>query len=150
MKRFWSKVRVGDPGECWLWVGGRLGKNYGGFVLEGEKQYAHRVAFFITHGRWPEPCCLHSCDTPLCVNPAHLVEGTQADNMEDMTVKGRRTRGEDFPQAKLNEARVEWARVRYAVGGVTMQWMADLLGVSKQQISRIIRGERWLTTGGNQ
>jgi hypothetical protein len=36
----------------------------------------------------------HRCDTSLCVNPAHLWAGSQAENLVDMYSKGRaRPRG---------------------------------------------------------
>lgn len=50
---------------------------------------AHRVSWALENGRWPEFNVLHSCDVPLCVNPAHLREGTQADNANDMFSRGR-------------------------------------------------------------
>jgi hypothetical protein len=31
----------------------------------------------------------HSCNTPACINPAHLRVGTQRDNMQDMIQAGR-------------------------------------------------------------
>lgn len=31
----------------------------------------------------------HSCDNPKCVNPKHLVLGTQLENMEDRKLRGR-------------------------------------------------------------
>jgi len=31
----------------------------------------------------------HSCDTPACVNPNHIYEGTQKDNIQESVAKGR-------------------------------------------------------------
>ena len=98
--RFWSKVLRGDPGECWPWTAGCYKNKYGKFKLvagqlEMERtnsRGAHRVAFRLTYGYWPENA-MHTCDNPPCCNPAHLQEGTQAENLEDMTRKGRRSRG---------------------------------------------------------
>ena len=50
---------------------------------------AHRIAFFLAHGHWPEPETLHLCDNPPCCNPRHLREGTRMDNVRDMIMKNR-------------------------------------------------------------
>jgi len=88
--RFWAKVRLGSPGECWEWTASRNATGYGQFCFGGTKRRAHRVAYALTHGEIPAGmCALHRCDNPPCVNPAHLFLGTQEDNNADRDEKGR-------------------------------------------------------------
>ena len=50
----------------------------------------HRLFYFLYNNSInPNLILLHSCDTPLCVNPAHLSEGTPMDNKRDSIQKGR-------------------------------------------------------------
>jgi HNH endonuclease len=37
----------------------------------------------------PGAVIMHTCDNPRCINPKHLVLGTQAENIRDMMAKGR-------------------------------------------------------------
>jgi len=87
---FWSHVAVTEnPQSCWIFLR-RIGQNgYGRLRYKGRLVEAHRFAFFLTHGHWPEPMCLHSCDNSRCVNPNHLSEGTQLQNMREASKRGR-------------------------------------------------------------
>lgn len=49
---------------------------------------AHRFTFRENHGYLP-PVVMHTCDNKRCVNPNHLVGGTQAENIQDCSRKGR-------------------------------------------------------------
>jgi hypothetical protein len=93
LERFWSKVKVAGHDECWLWTGAAMGNNgYGRFYITSRKSVpAHKYAFETTNGiTVPSDLeMLHTCDTPLCVNPNHLRVGTHKENMEDMAIKGR-------------------------------------------------------------
>jgi hypothetical protein len=110
MKRFWSKVSYGAPGECWLWLGSK-DKGYGHFRWSTEKKIlAHRVAYMLAKPSMFNPALhvLHSCDNPSCVRPSHLFQGTDADNAHDREVKGRgnQPRGENVSVSKLTADQV--------------------------------------------
>lgn len=101
-ERFWMKIDKNGPipphrpelGPCWVWTGSTDRHGYGQLrfhVGPGGLVYAHRYAFYLANGRWPEPCALHKCDAGAigCVRHDHLFEGTKADNQLDMTRKVR-------------------------------------------------------------
>lgn len=94
---FWSKVKMGDaPNDCWVWTGATYGTGYG-YLRAGKRQQhrAHRFSYelhygpIVGHGPDNEICVLHRCDNPPCVRPDHLFLGSDADNIADMTAKGR-------------------------------------------------------------
>lgn len=96
-ERFWTKVLKTQ--SCWIWQAQVNNKGYGCLSVYREDKgrhyptYAHRLSWAFAHGPIPDGMyVLHHCDTPACVNPAHLFIGTQTDNMQDCWKKGRMTR----------------------------------------------------------
>jgi hypothetical protein len=92
--RFWSKVQ--RSASCWEWRGGLFKNGYGMFnagrFVDGRQdtRYTHRVAFELFNGRIPDGQVIrHACDNKRCCNPAHLLAGTQQDNIDDMFARGR-------------------------------------------------------------
>ncbi len=83
--------RAVDANDCWVWTGAKTSKGYGVLWLEGRPEYVHRLSahLFIGLDRQGDLKALHRCDNPPCFNPDHLFLGTQTDNMEDATRKGR-------------------------------------------------------------
>ena len=88
--RFEAKVdRSGGADTCHPWRGGTDDDGYGVIRLDGKAHKAHRVAFFLAHGRWPEPCGLHSCDNPPCCNVRHLFEGNCSAEQQGPRAQGQ-------------------------------------------------------------
>jgi hypothetical protein len=114
-ERFWGKVDKtpghGPHGDCWLWAAGHTG-TYGMFWFGGRCLGAHRVAFRLAGGQQKRGLIvMHTCDTPLCCNPAHLRLGTQSDNMRDAYAKGRKrqpTRAVPLTEAELLQIKHEF------------------------------------------
>lgn len=84
---------------CWIWTGklrdrgGATGEPYGVTTKLGREVYAHRFAYMAFHGPIPDGLnVIHSCDVRCCVNPAHLRLGTQKENIQDASRKGRLVR----------------------------------------------------------
>lgn len=70
LDRFWSKVD--KSGDCWEWTAATSG-GYGRFGMDGRSWRAHRVAYILILGEFPEGLELdHLCRNKRCVNPAHL------------------------------------------------------------------------------
>lgn len=86
--RFWDRVAIGQPDECWEWQGSLRGDGYGQFYAHGKHRAVHRFAHYITTLEWP-PVVRHKCDNRRCCNPHHLEGGTQQDNMRDVVERGR-------------------------------------------------------------
>jgi hypothetical protein len=131
--RFNAKYQPVTETGCWLWTGAinKESGGYGWFHFDGHAQLAHRVSWQLHIGPIPkEAQVLHRCDTPLCVNPAHLFLGNNAANVADKVRKGRVSCGEKH-NAKLTESQVLAIRAergtirsigaRYGVCATTIQ-----------------------------
>lgn len=145
---FWRSVDVCGDDECWLWTG-YVEKGYGRFYFEGRMAGAHELALSFTTGEAKHPALdtCHSCDTPLCCNPAHLRFDTRQSNVDDCTSQGRHAHGERNGHAKLAEAQVVLMRER-ATHGASGKTLAAEFGVSPALVTAILRGERWARAGG--
>lgn len=163
---FWAKVDQDGPvpphrpelGPCWLWTGGTDPDGYGICHFFARPYRAHRKCYELTQDDFDRSLpVLHHCDTPPCVRPSHLWQGTIADNNADMRRKRRhifgdhhpsRTRPETRPRgshhwaAKLTEAMVIEISERLA-HGESGRALARLFGVSPSTISLIKRGKKW-------
>lgn len=158
--RFFANIPSKSPSECWEWMGHVTNNGYGVIKNKQVAFLAHRIALYFD--RVPSSqtlCACHSCDNPLCCNPAHLFWGTHRENMIDMNNKNRanrprgdahhsrlrpetRPRGERHALAKLTENQVFLIRKLSAAGQV-QRVIAAKFGVTRETVSSIIQGRIW-------
>lgn len=143
--RFWSKVRRADAGSCWEWLGAPSRYGYGemrvGGRVGGKLLKAHRISFELANGRPAALHVCHHCDNRLCVNPAHLFEGTGADNLADMARKGRKAVGDRLAW-KLSSVQVKLIRAACA-DGESQASVARRFSVGQDHVSRIVNRLVW-------
>lgn len=74
-------------GDCW--IRGNDSTVYTSIRINGENKRAHRVSFEIFNGRALLNNGCHHCDVPACINPDHIFDGTNRQNVWDSMRKGR-------------------------------------------------------------
>ncbi len=138
--KYWPKS---DPISCWDWLGSFNGEGRAKVSYLGEWFIASRVSYMLFHSlNILESHILHTCDNLKCVNPHHLFEGTQQDNMADMVSKGRQSKGIDRPKAKLTLLQVAQIRIDRK-SGRTYQDIANTFAVSESTVKTICQNKSW-------
>ena len=112
-----GKYDIG-PGGCHVWQRAIQSRGYGAVWFQGKVHLAHRVAWFLRHGSWPDPRLVldHVCNNKACVNADHLRELPNHLNLRRAI-----PRGDSATEAR----RSRWRRVdakrrgtyRYTEGG---------------------------------
>lgn len=149
--RFAAKVAWADGDACWEWKGNRSKRpdgslSYGRFCIGKDCELAHRMAWMMVNGEIPEGQVVrHRCDNVACVRPAHLLLGTQAENLADMRERGRGhfnrfPPGFAHPNAKLTDEQVIELREARAAGE-TFTALAQRFGIHPSTAHAIASGE---------
>lgn len=150
IKRFWARTRKGEADDCWQWLGAC--RPYGQINICGQQVRSHVASWWLHTGARPETGVVvrHRCDNPKCVNPGHLLIGTQKDNIDDMWRRNRASlpppnaeykTSADQHWRKFTDREIAVAK-RLLLDGKSRRLVADLTGISFQHIGQIDRGDR--------
>jgi GTP-dependent phosphoenolpyruvate carboxykinase len=147
-KPFWDRVKKGAQDECWEWQGYRDKNGYGHLTVHQEVKLAHRYAWEDIYGSLPDWLyVLHKCDNPSCVNPEHLILGTQQDNLADCVAKGRASGGsmpgELNPSAKITAIQAREIYISRNRFGNKLRVIAEKYGITPQAVHLIAKGIKW-------
>jgi hypothetical protein len=147
-EKFWGGAKIEGTEDCWEWQRALDSYGYGTFSFQYESRqrtfiFAHRIAYFLTHGELPDKLVCHHCDNTKCVNPDHLFLGNNNDNRQDSVQKGRHTRGEGQHLHKLTDNKVKRIRLLYFCGGMNGTEISRKFEVSKQCIFHVVYGRTW-------
>jgi hypothetical protein len=113
--------------------------------FNGQTHYLyHRLVFAKTYNHTFKPGELirHTCDNPWCVEPTHLLLGTDADNAKDRRDRKRCGWGDKQPATILTESDVREIRSLYEAGWAQIE-LAKEFDVSKSCIAKIVLRLRW-------
>lgn len=141
--RFWSRVVKHDG--CWEWTGAKWPFGYGSFRAYTGPKFsmprngyvdAHRFSWELHNGPIPEGMFVcHRCDHPPCTNPEHLFLGTQKDNMQDCSRKGKAGRAPILTAEEVDSIKGWMKR------GLSRPKVAKIFAVSPALIDQIAWGQ---------
>lgn len=136
---------------CWNWLRAKFHYGHGHIKVGGKARKAHRVSYETFVGPIPiGMMVLHKCDNPSCINPDHLHLGTHADNMAEMSDRGRAAKGcgNHFGRVKYQGQSNGFAKltddaVRQIRGGLSTKEAVRRFVVSRATVLRVRNGQSW-------
>lgn len=147
LERFEEKYTPEPNTGCWLWTAALDAYGYAvlGLIIDKKKRpkHASRISYQLFRGDVPLGTVVrHICDEPLCVNPDHLILGTQEDNMADKVRRNRQNRGDNHGRRKLTLDQVMQIK-SLRLSGLTLNAISEQFDVGEVQVWRICNGKRW-------
>jgi hypothetical protein len=135
--------RAYHDGECVMTTHSRDRTGYAVFSVGGLRSHVARYITALSEGLSYEDYswqARHTCDNPSCINPAHLISGTVADNANDKVMRGRSTRGERSASARLNVFDVLALRLFQEIPATVF---AEWFGVTPRAAQQARSGRTW-------
>jgi len=141
--RLLSSVARDKKTGCWLWQRA-TNKGYGLIRVDGVMQRVHRVSFALyCRSISPDEVVRHTCDNPTCMNPTHLIGGTQTQNIADRDQRKRQARGSRHGQSKLKSQEVV-AIIAAHAEGESYSALGRRYSVHHTVIRDVVLGNSWV------
>lgn len=131
-------------------------RNKDGYYPIMDKRYKmmHRKVYSKTHNDYvfkPGDVVRHTCDNPWCVEPTHLILGTQTDNVQDSVDRGRHKNpsftGSENPWSVIDEEVVLKIRMYREKYKFSHQDIADMLKIGRHIVTSVLSGKTWKHVG---
>lgn len=121
---------------CWNCTSHRKDRHgYSRIRIKGRDTGAHRYAFILSNGPIePSIVVRHKCDNPACINPSHLIPGTQKDNCRDKMIRNRN------PLRELSDS--DYRLIMKSELSNTR--LAEMLSISRAHVGKIRNGKKCL------
>lgn len=131
-----------DKNDCFICVSHSCDVDgYPKIVVKNKWQHISRLMFklFVDEELKETEVIRHQCHNPKCINPNHLMKGTQKQNIQDSVKVNRMSHGENHYDSRLTKIQVRKIRRDKRSHRV----IAKDYGVAHSTIGRIKRRKIW-------
>ena len=135
--------------HCWDWKGRKQNRNskskgYGLIAINKSVFRVTRILYYLVYREDPlNNVIRHTCDNSHCVNPYHLLIGTQQDNLDDAKRRDRIARGSSKKNSKLTEELVRQIRLEWQLAPTSWRHGAKLYGINYNTFKSMILKKTW-------
>lgn len=139
-KKMELKYDITESG-CWRCTSHRTNSHgYVKLTVDNKQYYGHRYMFIKAKGHIKDEVIRHTCDNRWCINPSHLIGGSQNDNVQDRVLRHRSAIGERNGRSKLIESEViEIFKDNKTPNSI----LANMFNVDPKVIRDIKQGKKW-------
>lgn len=126
-------------GDCLEWTRSLNSEGYARAVIDNNNNAKiHRVVWELVNQKSAQGFVIrHTCDNRKCINPEHLLIGTNIDNINDRDSRERNG------WAKLTHNEVRAIRDLYKTGKYKQKELAYLFKVNPRTINSLVLGYHW-------
>lgn len=143
-QKFLKKIEKTDT--CWNWKGRLDIGGYGRFCQgDGHWTKAHRTSYKIYKGSIADGLIVrHICNNRKCVNPDHLIAGTQKENVADMFASNRQSNRKGSANGKSKFIELDILEIRqWYEFGYSLTDIGKAFDSNQPQISNIVHRKSW-------